>query len=202
MKVNVLGFTYDVTRGYVEGRCEGTTDHLKQKIRIDSNLNLDNTVETLLHEIIHCIEYAMNLGLDDLDVTRISRGLYSVIEDPQNQAFWAALAGSDEMMEEEEGYVALSLSEDTEELEDSPWVGPASDPMWSDTSTEKYNQDPYSQEPELILPGWSCTRTSKQSEGIAGQAVRCGIRDETTRGRETGKTRCATVTTTEDHLPR
>lgn len=118
MKINILGFNYDVIRGYVEDRSEGSVDHLKQIMRIDSNLDFDNTVETLLHEIIHCLEYAMDIDIDDKVVSRLSRGLYSVLEDPQNEEFWAALAGSDKIMEEEEGYVALDPSEVLEVLGD------------------------------------------------------------------------------------
>ena len=111
MKISILGFNYNVVRGYVEGKCEGSVDHIKQIIKLDSTLDFDNTIETLLHEVIHCIEYAMDLDLNDKDVTRISRGLYAVLEDPQNEEFWAALAGSDEIMEEEEGYVAFDADE-------------------------------------------------------------------------------------------
>ena len=111
MKINVLGFTYDVVRGYVESHNAGCTDHIKKTIRIDSALDFDNTIETILHEILHCLEYAMNLDLNDKDVWCLSRGLFSVLEDPQNTDFWAALAGSDAIMEEEEGYVAFDPSE-------------------------------------------------------------------------------------------
>ena len=117
MKISILGFTYNVVRGYVSNRCEGQADHLKQIIRIDSSLDFDNTIETLLHEVMHCIEYAMDMDMDEKHIARLSRGLYSVLEDPQNEAFWAALAGSDEIMEEEEGYVAVDLGEGIEELE-------------------------------------------------------------------------------------
>lgn len=111
MKINVLGFTYNVVRGYVSNRCEGSADHLKQTIIIDSSLDFDNTVETLLHEVMHCIEYAMDMDMDEKHIARLSRGLYSVLQDPQNEMFWAALAGSDELMEEEEGYVAIDPDE-------------------------------------------------------------------------------------------
>jgi hypothetical protein len=111
MKINVLGFTYNVVRGYIPVAGVGLTDHIKQTITLDPDLDYEHTVETLLHEILHCVEFAVGLDLKEPEVHCLSRGLYSVLTDPQNEMFWAALAGSDELMEEEEGYVAIDPDE-------------------------------------------------------------------------------------------
>lgn len=100
MKVYILGVPYEVERGYVIGKDLGCIDHVRQYITIDDDLEYDSVVETLLHEILHGIEYSFGLDLDDRIIGAMSRGLYSVLVDPQNEALWAAIAGSDEIMEE------------------------------------------------------------------------------------------------------
>lgn len=110
MQVYIVGIPYEVEIGYVVGKDMGSIDHVKQKIVIDRDLDYDTTVETLLHEVLHGIEYAFGMDLPDKDIERMSRGLYSVLEDPQNEFFWAALAGSDEIMEDDDdvdGYFEL-----------------------------------------------------------------------------------------------
>ena len=101
MRVYILGVPYEVERGYVIGKDLGSIDHVRQFITIDDDLEYDSVVETLMHEIMHGIEYAFNMDLDDKIISCLSRGLYSVLVDPQNDAFWAAIAGSDEIMEDE-----------------------------------------------------------------------------------------------------
>lgn len=100
MRVYIVGIPYGVERGYVRDRALGEIDHVRQTITIEEDLEYDQTVETLLHEIVHGIEYAMSIDLKDSDVFCISRGLYSVLTDPLNEGLWAALAGSDEIMDE------------------------------------------------------------------------------------------------------
>lgn len=98
MRVYILGVPYEIERGYVIGKDMGCVDHVKQNIVIDDDLEYDSTVETLLHEIMHCIEYAFGMDIPDRHIECLARGLYSVLQDPQNEAFWATLAGSDEIM--------------------------------------------------------------------------------------------------------
>jgi hypothetical protein len=197
MKVNVLGFTYQVERGYVVGKCEGTTDHIKQTITIDENLDYDNSVETLLHEILHCIEYAMDLDVDEKIITRLSRGLYSVIEDPQNETFWAALAGSDEIMEDE-----IDVDDVADEvLEGDYWDDPDlefNDLDWdSEASTRRREGLQYvpSVGEEGMSDGERCPRwtdpEAERSRLSFADAFRC-------KAEETGR---VVVTTTEDYIP-
>jgi hypothetical protein len=101
MRVYILGVPYEVERGYVIGKDLGSIDHVRQFITIDDDLEYDSVVETLLHEIMHGIEYAFDMDLDDKIISGLSRGLYSVLVDPQNDALWAAIAGSNEIMEDE-----------------------------------------------------------------------------------------------------
>lgn len=98
MRINILGFSYEVKRGHVIGNDAGVIDHVKQTIVIDHDLEYEGTVEALLHEIIHGIEFACELTLDERSVSCISRGLYSVLTDDSNDDFWIAVSGSDEIM--------------------------------------------------------------------------------------------------------
>lgn len=119
MQVYIVGIPYEVEIGYVVGKDMGSIDHVKQKIVIDRDLDYDSTVETLLHEVLHGIEYAFGMDLPDKDIERMARGLYSVLEDPQNEFFWAALAGSDEIMEENDDMDDL-FADDEEMVEANP----------------------------------------------------------------------------------
>jgi len=47
-------------------------------ISIKKNTNYDFEQETLLHEIIHCIDEAIGSGLTEQQVTAISSGLFCV----------------------------------------------------------------------------------------------------------------------------
>lgn len=89
-KINILGFTYKIelvdscTEIIVGGRaCFGSCDFIEQTIRIAKDQDYQQMVQTLLHEIIHAIDYIMsgNEGtqLEEKQTDLIATGLASVI---------------------------------------------------------------------------------------------------------------------------
>lgn len=81
MKLDILGFTYVVKRREEMFGHEGIVQHKTGEILIADDLGPECSAETMLHEIIHCIEYATNLNLEENEVWCISRGIYTVLRD-------------------------------------------------------------------------------------------------------------------------
>lgn len=80
MKIDVLGYEYEVGRGYIPGDATGIVDHKTGCIIIDDNLSPTMSAETVLHEVIHAIEYASRLEFEETEIWLLARGLYSVLK--------------------------------------------------------------------------------------------------------------------------
>lgn len=59
----------------------GMVDFAKNRIYLAPNDNPEIVQETLLHEIIHAISFALGLKLSERKVTALSSGLYAVMMD-------------------------------------------------------------------------------------------------------------------------
>lgn len=101
MIVHVLGVPYRVVIGHVIGNDAGCVDHTKQLITLDHDLEYDHRVEALLHEVLHAIEFAMEINVEERTISCLSRGLFAVLTDPSNDAFFCSIAGSDQIMEDD-----------------------------------------------------------------------------------------------------
>ena len=49
-------------------------------IMVDKNLTKDKKKSTTLHEIIHLIDYSLDLGLDENTICRLESGLYATLK--------------------------------------------------------------------------------------------------------------------------
>jgi hypothetical protein len=84
--VTILGKEYEIIEADATimndkvGICEFT----KQKIYIATGLADDLYADTLLHEILHVIDFTIGLELTEKQVIGIAGGLYAVWKDNQN----------------------------------------------------------------------------------------------------------------------
>ena len=58
----------------------GKVDWQKQCIYIDGNYPVNQQFKTLLHEIIHLIDYDYSLDFSEETIERVSSGLYQVLK--------------------------------------------------------------------------------------------------------------------------
>ena len=80
--LNILGLDHRVVREESEhftSEYYGQLDSTKQTIRIGSHISGDLERETLLHEVLHGVDFAMRTELAEGDVLRLARGLYAVL---------------------------------------------------------------------------------------------------------------------------
>jgi carbonic anhydrase len=92
-KVKVLGKTYSID--FVPAEHSGLTldgeqvtglcDTDKQTIHIQDGMHVESEQDTLLHEVMHAIERAMDLDVEDTIVYRLATGVIAVLKD--NQSF-------------------------------------------------------------------------------------------------------------------
>ena len=59
----------------------GTFDYTNQTIEIKTGLTKDRKRQTLLHEIIHCIDDEYIVGLEEDQIERLTSGLLQVFRD-------------------------------------------------------------------------------------------------------------------------
>lgn len=86
-KINIGGMIYDIKlipgkehsdlhgRNYI-----GSIDHEKCLITLEKDMDGQMILESLLHEIMHGIEYSNQLKLSEKNVFRIARGFYQVLK--------------------------------------------------------------------------------------------------------------------------
>ena len=89
-KIRTLGKDYKIiyTKSIWNGknRLLGQTVLKKGKIKILPDMHRDFTAETLLHEVIHCIDYSTNLDLTEEQVLVLAPALQEVLRN--NPIFW------------------------------------------------------------------------------------------------------------------
>lgn len=54
---------------------------VQQVILIDNSLNPDKKQSVFLHELIHCVDVLMRIGLEEKQVEQLENGLYMVLKD-------------------------------------------------------------------------------------------------------------------------
>ena len=59
----------------------GRIDHERQRVMIEEGQTLDSEQDTLLHEVMHGVERAMDLDLEETKVRRMATGLLAVFKD-------------------------------------------------------------------------------------------------------------------------
>lgn len=60
----------------------GEVKHEAQKvILVDNSLDLDKKQSVFLHELIHCVDVFMRIGLEEKQVEQLEHGLYMVLKD-------------------------------------------------------------------------------------------------------------------------
>lgn len=58
----------------------GEADHNAFTIKVERGLRPEKAEEVFLHELIHCVDVFMQVGLNEDQVTRLSNGLYMVLK--------------------------------------------------------------------------------------------------------------------------
>jgi len=96
LRVRVLGKRFTV-EWCDEGNtslddCYGIADSANQKIYIQTGLPVETEQDTVLHEVMHCIEEAMGLDLDEMVIKKMATGILAVIKD--NHGFATYLRAS------------------------------------------------------------------------------------------------------------
>jgi hypothetical protein len=86
MMIRILGMDYQVHEVAELGEA-GTAGAVDNQLHIlflggdRSDMPPGEAAEIMLHEIIHAIDYRLNLGLEESQVHRLSAALYAVISD-------------------------------------------------------------------------------------------------------------------------
>jgi hypothetical protein len=78
-----LEFLPSITEG--EDTFAGRIDHDRQTIKIEDGQTLESEQDTILHEVMHGIERAMDLEIPETVIHRMATGLIAVLKD--NPAF-------------------------------------------------------------------------------------------------------------------
>ena len=85
--IRVIGKDYKVTQEHLQGSI-GECDDFKQEINVDPKANEQLQRDTLLHEVIHAIDYAVKTKLSEEQVSALATGLYAVFSDNPNFMEW------------------------------------------------------------------------------------------------------------------
>lgn len=82
--IRILGLSYPVameSNEHFVNHANGIINCDEQFIRIADTLGPDKEKETLLHEVIHGVSFAMCSDLSEHQVRSMANGLYSVLKD-------------------------------------------------------------------------------------------------------------------------
>ena len=97
-KLKILGCDYELSEVDRVARDEfkfGEVDHVEQTILISRNLKLQRKAETIIHEVLHCLLFAMgesDLHDNEAFVNMLSAALTQVLRDnPELLAFLGSL---------------------------------------------------------------------------------------------------------------
>jgi hypothetical protein len=87
-KVKIGGIIYNVKliSGKVNNELHernyiGRIDHERCIITVDSDIDNQRMVNSLLHELVHGIEYQYQIEISEKDIDRFANGLYQVLKD-------------------------------------------------------------------------------------------------------------------------
>ena len=81
--LKILGHTYTIVHNGASDFIGAYGRHHPEKlvIQIADDLAQGQAVSTILHEILHALDFLMKLGLDDNQVQRLESGLYQALTD-------------------------------------------------------------------------------------------------------------------------
>ena len=85
--LRIIGKDYKITRKHKQGSV-GECDDYIQEINVDPEYPLQSQQDTLLHEIIHAVDYAVKTKLSEEQVSALATGLYAVFNDNQHLLGW------------------------------------------------------------------------------------------------------------------
>jgi hypothetical protein len=86
-KIKVIGKTYTVSEN-TEMDHWGRCTYGKILISYDPNQHATQLKDTILHEVIHAVEYSMQLDMDEKQVHAMSTGILAVLLDNPKFAEW------------------------------------------------------------------------------------------------------------------
>lgn len=94
-ELRVLGKLYRIDRatnpsGLGGPQVFGTCDHARSIITMEQGQDDQQERDTLLHEAVHAIDYAMALGLKERQVHALSAGLVALFSDNPGLPFYLA----------------------------------------------------------------------------------------------------------------
>jgi Zn-dependent peptidase ImmA (M78 family) len=72
--------------GLADG-CFGTCDNNRELIEFEKSQTKDQLFRTIIHELLHAVCHQTSLALADeeLTVSQITAGIFSIVEDPRNK---------------------------------------------------------------------------------------------------------------------
>jgi len=81
-KIKICGIDYDViTEKFDNESLYGTSNERIAKITLNQNVNGQVREETFLHEVVHVINWVSEVGLNEKQVSILSRLLYQALND-------------------------------------------------------------------------------------------------------------------------
>jgi hypothetical protein len=88
--VRVLGKTYKIQPlpDHAPDGEFGACNYAFQLIEYNSKLGTDELKDTILHEMVHCLDHGMQLKMSEEQVHAISTGFYSLIKDNKEFFEW------------------------------------------------------------------------------------------------------------------
>ncbi len=94
-QLRILGKTYQIVRtehvdGLSAGEYFGSCDHTRSILTINARQEIQQERDTVLHEVLHAIDYTMQLGLKERQVHALGSGLLAVLTDNPELAFYLA----------------------------------------------------------------------------------------------------------------
>lgn len=96
-KVRILAKDFQVhvlEDGILGGSDLGGVNNVRCQIQLSAAQDSQQMRDTLIHEIIHAVDYAVAAGLEERQVHAIASGMYAVIRD--NERLIEYLTGSDD----------------------------------------------------------------------------------------------------------
>ena len=84
MPIKILGQDFNIVdepEGSLEKKYVGTVCYKKSEIALERDLLPDVRNSTILHEIIHALDYKLKLDLSEDQVIRLETGLFAVMKD-------------------------------------------------------------------------------------------------------------------------
>lgn len=89
-KVRILGKTYTIGQlpESVGDNEFGQANYLRQSIHYNERLAIDEMKDTIIHEMVHCIDHAVCTNLTEAQVHALSSGFYALLRDNPEFFTW------------------------------------------------------------------------------------------------------------------